>query len=194
MADSIYSRTVELPVTAEEAFNWHERPGALERLIPPWELVHVEEREGGIRDGDRVTLTNWLGPMKFRWIAEHCDYEAGRQFRDIQLSGPFARWEHTHRFTTNGNGLGVLEDQVEYRVPCGAIGRWLGGRFIQRKIDRMFDYRHSTTVADLSAHARHAERGTLHVAVTGSSGLVGSTLVPLLTTGGHRVTPLVREE
>ena len=32
----------------------------------------------------------------------------------------------------------------------------------------------------------------MHVAVTGSRGLVGSALVPFLTTGDHRVTRLVR--
>jgi uncharacterized protein (TIGR01777 family) len=34
--------------------------------------------------------------------------------------------------------------------------------------------------------------GSLRIAVTGSRGLVGSALVPLLTTGGHRVLRLVR--
>ncbi len=33
----------------------------------------------------------------------------------------------------------------------------------------------------------------MHIAVTGSSGLVGSALVPFLTAGGHRVTRLVRK-
>ena len=32
----------------------------------------------------------------------------------------------------------------------------------------------------------------MHVAVSGSRGLVGSALIPFLTTGGHRVTRLVR--
>ncbi len=32
----------------------------------------------------------------------------------------------------------------------------------------------------------------MHIAITGSSGLVGSALVPFSTTGGHRVTRLVR--
>ena len=32
----------------------------------------------------------------------------------------------------------------------------------------------------------------MRIAVTGASGLVGSTLLPLLTTGGHSVTRLVR--
>ncbi len=34
----------------------------------------------------------------------------------------------------------------------------------------------------------------MHIAVTGASGLVGSKLVPMLTTGGHEVTRLVRRE
>lgn len=34
----------------------------------------------------------------------------------------------------------------------------------------------------------------MHIAITGSSGLVGSTVVPLLTTGGHSVTRLVRRD
>jgi uncharacterized protein (TIGR01777 family) len=56
----------------------------------------------------------------------------------------------------------------------------------------MFTYRHSTTRDDLAAHAKYEEKGIMHIAVTGASGLVGSTLVPLLTTGGHKVTRLVR--
>lgn len=34
----------------------------------------------------------------------------------------------------------------------------------------------------------------MHVAISGSTGLVGSELVPLLETGGHRITRLVRRE
>ena len=34
----------------------------------------------------------------------------------------------------------------------------------------------------------------MHIAVTGASGLVGSTLLPLLTASGHRVTRVVRGE
>jgi hypothetical protein len=37
-----------------------------------------------------------------------------------------------------------------------------------------------------------ARRPRVHVAVTGASGLIGSSLLPALTAGGHRVTRLVR--
>ncbi|MFI5367362.1 MAG: TIGR01777 family oxidoreductase, partial [Candidatus Binatia bacterium] len=56
-----------------------------------------------------------------------------------------------------------------------------------------FKYRHETAAQDLAAHAAYSG-APLHVAVTGSTGLVGSALIPFLTTGGHRVTQLVRPQ
>ncbi len=188
----IFERKLQLPVSAEEAFAWHERPGALDRLIPPWEQVAVNKRNSGIRDGSIVELSQRLGPLRLKWIAKHHDYRAGRSFRDEQVRGPFVIWEHLHDFRPNGDGHGVLTDHIEYQVPGGLAGRFLGGGYIQRKLEAMFTYRHNTTRDDLAAHKKHGEQHAMNIAVTGSSGLVGSTLVPMLTTGGCNVTKLVR--
>ena len=101
-----FQRELHLPVSAEEAFAWHERPGALDRLIPPWESVAVVQRGDGIRDGSLVELAQRIGPLRLEWIARHYGYEPGQAFRDTQLSGPFARWEHLHKFEPNGDGNG----------------------------------------------------------------------------------------
>jgi uncharacterized protein (TIGR01777 family) len=186
-----FTRQCDLPVSVTEAFAWHERPGALDRLMPPWERVEILERGDGIRAGSRVLLVNRFGPLRLRWLAEHTDYQPPHLFRDVQARGPFARWDHIHRMESQDTGS-RLTDTVDYQIPGGHIGRWLMGRFIQRKIERMFTYRHETTAADLAAQAKFKEFGSMHVAVTGASGLVGSTLVPLLTTAGHSVTRLVR--
>ena len=178
---------------AEEVFRWHTRPGALERLTPPWEPVEVIERTGGINNGDRVVLRIRLGPFSQRWVAEHCDYVEGRQFRDIQREGPFARWEHTHRFEPNGPTACYLEDRIEYALPFGALGQWGGRTFVQRKLERMFHYRHQVTAADVTAHTRYAQK-PLKILLSGASGLVGSALVPFLLAGGHQVIRLVRGE
>lgn len=194
MSGEIFEKSLRLPVAAAEAFAWHERPGALDRLIPPWESVHVEDRGQGVRDGSVVKLIARLGPLRLSWLAEHHDYDAGHSFRDTQRSGPFAAWEHLHRFESNSVGRGTLEDHIEYRLPGGSLGSLLGGSYIRKKIGRMFEYRHNTTHADLAAHAKYQGVGPMQIAITGSSGLVGSTLVPLLTTGGHAVTRLVRQD
>ena len=189
-----FERQLDLPVSAEEGFAWHERPGALYRLIPPWESVSVLKRGDGIRDGSVVELAQCLGPLKMKWVAKHYGYEAGRTFRDTQVSGPFASWEHLHEFRPSGDRNGVLTDHIDYRVPGGIFGRLLGGNLIQQKVESMFAYRHNTTRDDLAAHAKFQEIGHMQIAITGASGLVGSTLVPLLTTGGHQVTKLVRRK
>jgi uncharacterized protein (TIGR01777 family) len=180
-----------MPAPADVVFAWHERPGALERLTPPWQRVRVLERSGGIRDGGRLTLEVRAGPFARRWVAVHRDYEAGRRFADEQVEGPFARWVHVHRVEPAGEGAAVLEDRVDYALPLGAIGELAGGRRVRAGLRRVFTYRHRLLAGDLARH--RARRGpALHVAISGASGLLGSRLAAFLTTGGHRVTRLVR--
>ncbi|HEX6668718.1 MAG TPA: SRPBCC family protein, partial [Gemmatimonadales bacterium] len=92
----IVERTSTLPVSAEEAFAWHERAGAFERLTPPWERIDVLERSGGIREGARTAVRVHLGPLRFRWVALHREYVEGRRFVDEQVEGPFSHWIHEH--------------------------------------------------------------------------------------------------
>jgi len=184
-----YRTRIEAP--AEDVFRWHTRPGALERLTPPWEPVEVVERTGGINNGDRVVLRVRLGPFSQKWVAEHRDYLEGRQFRDIQREGPFAHWEHTHCFEPDGPTACYLDDRIEYVLPFGALGDKVGQQFVQRKLERTFRYRHAVTAADVTAHGRYAQK-PLKILVSGTSGLVGSALVPFLTAGGHQVIRLVR--
>lgn len=192
MALETFHREVTLPVSVDEAFAWHERPGALDRLIPPWEEVTIEERSDGVQDGARVVLQNKIGPFRVRWVEEHYDYKANQQFCDMQKSGPFAYWDHRHTFRPEDDNACVMTDHIEYRLPGGPIGRLLGSGFASEKLDSMFTFRHQTTTDDLRAHTKHREKGLQHIAITGSSGLVGSELIPFLTTGGHRVTRVVR--
>ena len=194
MSDMCFTKRSELPVSADEAFSWHARTGAIDRLIPPWEQVQVTKRGSGITAGSRVELVKWLGPLPLRWVAEHDAYDPGHQFRDIQVSGPFKRWEHTHRFEVLEERRSHLLDEIVYEIPGGPFGRTFGSNYIRNKLDAMFQYRHQKTVADLTTHSQHKDKGIMHVAVTGASGLVGQELTPLLTTGGHAVSRLVRRD
>lgn len=193
MRMQVFNRSMELPVSAEEAFAWHERPGAFARLVPPWERVELVDHTGGIRDGARVEIKAKVGLLTIRWTAEHCDYQAGKEFRDISQRGPFAHWDHRHLFESAGPAGSTLEDRVEYALPGGWLGNLLGGRFVAAKLDRMFAYRLRITTADLATHDKFKDHSRMDVCITGASGLVGSTLTAFLTTGGHKVSPFVRK-
>ncbi len=181
-----------IPAPADEVFQWHVRPGAFRRLTPPWERIRLVDAGNGVAEGSRAEIEMSLGPFRKRWTAEHRDIVPGQQFRDIQVRGPFAHWQHTHTISPDGTDASWLEDRIEFAPPWGAIGWSLGIPWIHRKLRATFDYRHRTTIGDLLAHHRTAQARPMKILVTGASGLVGNALVPFLTTGGHSVTRVVR--
>lgn len=169
-----------------EVFAWHARPGAMRRLVPPWQPMTVLREAQSLADGQAV-----LGlPFGLRWVAQHdpTRYAPPYRFVDVLSShGPrswpprlVGRWTHIHEFSEAGTGTRV-SDRIEAPVPAAALRS-------------MFGYRYRQLADDLAAHrdARAAGAHPLVVAVTGASGLVGSALTALLSTGGHRVIRLVR--
>ena len=192
MPDRYFERSIDLPVSADAAFAWHALPGALERLLPPWDDVRVLRRSGGIEDGTQVELKMRLGPISVRWLAEHRDVDPPRRFRDIALRGPFPHWDHLHLFEPTGTNACRLTDRIAFRTPGGTLGRMLAGGTITGKLERVFRYRQTTTRNDLAMHAPYFGRPRLKIAISGSSGLIGGTLWNVLATGGHEVVPLKR--
>ena len=140
-----FVRRTRIAAPVERVFQWHELPDVFEKLTPPGEPVRVLERSGGIRDGGRMLIEIGYPPFSIRWAAEHSGYIENRQFRDIQVRGPFRRWEHTHLFEADGRDACYLEDRIEYAAPLGIIGNWLLRWIIERKLDRLFEYRHRIT-------------------------------------------------
>jgi NAD dependent epimerase/dehydratase family enzyme/ligand-binding SRPBCC domain-containing protein len=164
----------------DEVFSWHARPGAIARLTPPWQPVTVLREAGSLRDGRAILRL----PGGLRWVAAHQPggYDPPDAFADELTSLPLP-WRHTHQFSPVGEAATLVTDVVETPLPA-------------RVLRSMFIYRHRQLAADLAALARARaigpDPGPLTIAVTGSSGLIGTALTALLTTSGHRVVPLVR--
>ena len=191
-----YTSRLPVPVSAADLFRWHERPGAFQRLTPPWQPVSLRQHQG-IRDGDRAVIHLGPGAVGIDWVAEHSGYDDRCldrlgicQFEDTQVSGPFAEWHHVHRMIPDPDGS-VLEDDVTFRLPLAAVSEPVGGRLALGQIERMFAYRHRVTHEDLRRHAE-ADAAPMTVAVTGASGTIGSALAAFLQGGGHTVVRMVR--
>ncbi len=175
-----------------ELYNWHARPGALERLIPPWEDTWVLARNReGIRPGTKARLRVHFGPIPLSWHALHLSDEPGRSFCDEQSRGPFAFWRHQHLFTDSGDGGAILEDRIEYRMLFHHFMPSVLKKHLRQRLENTFLSRHATLAADLAVH-RRCSKHPLRFLVSGSGGLLGRELLPFLTTGGHEVWSLVR--
>ncbi|WP_419719716.1 NAD-dependent epimerase/dehydratase family protein, partial [Mycobacterium avium] len=154
---------------------------------PPWSEIGLLPGAPPLKAG-RAPLAL---PGGLRGVAVHQPdgYDPPRRFVDsiggdglAALPARIAvRWRHIHEFEDVGGDRTRVIDRVETPVPASLLRP-------------MFDYRHRQLAGDLAAHRLAAEHGLrpLTVAVTGSSGLVGSALTAFLRTGGHRVIRLVR--
>jgi uncharacterized protein (TIGR01777 family) len=181
----VYSSVVDAPIY--EVFDWHTRPGAFTRLAPPWQPVRVVAEADSLQSG-RAELGL---PGGLRWVADHQpdSYDPPRRFVDsIGTKGLASlpvrlavRWRHTHDFEELDGERTRVTDRVATPVPA-------------RALRAMFRYRHRQLADDIGVHRHAAAQGLAPatVAVTGSSGLVGSQLTAFLSTGGHRVIRLVR--
>ena len=180
-----------LPHPRTGVFDWHMRPGALERLTPPWADVRILHREGGPATRGVVKLQVKRGPLSMNWEVRHTDFEPGALFKDEQVSGPFSTWVHTHRFRDAEDGGCQYIDDVDWSLPAGAVSKFLAGTSVERELDRLFEFRHRRVRMDLDQHAKMDGR-PLRIAISGSSGFLGTELRHFLTTGGHQVLRLVR--
>lgn len=184
-----------MPVPARRLWEWHTRPGAFDRLSPPWEQVKVKDGAGEPREGECITLELRKGPVRLTWIARLEEVCAGESFTDRQLKGPFARWVHRHRFVPDGPDRSILVDEIDYALPGGAPARWLAGGLAEARLRGLFCYRHAVTRADLIRYfsSPPPPSGSAgRILVTGASGLVGQALLPLLHTLGYTPFTLSR--
>jgi ligand-binding SRPBCC domain-containing protein len=74
-----------------------------------------------------------------RWKTAITHWDPPYSFTDTQLSGPYAKWVHTHQFFDDAGGT-TIRDRIKYRLPLGPIGR-LVHPIVSRQLKRIFDYR-----------------------------------------------------
>jgi ligand-binding SRPBCC domain-containing protein len=138
VADVVFESRVWVPKSRPEVFEFLADPGNVTGLMPSWIGLRLLSREphhivaGTVLDY-RIHL---LGvPLALRLFIR--EYDPPFRFVDVQVRGPFARWEHRHLFL-EGDGGTWVEDRVTYRLPLGPLGP-LGhraGRFLFTRIWR----------------------------------------------------------
>ena len=155
--------------------------------------MEIIDHTGGINNDDNSIFRIKLGPITFKWVAKHFGYIHNRQFQDKMIKGPFKKWIHTHSFIPQEQNQCIIEDKIDYMLRFGKIGSKIIQKRIQNYLNQLFIYRERILVNDTILEKMTQEKGK-NILITGSHGLIGSSLIPLLTNvGRHKITRLVRK-
>ncbi len=139
-----------LPIPLQEAWDYFSTPNNLNELTPPEMKFQIlgsdtlppERQNERTFPGQiiRYRITPFAGiPMS--WTTEITKCEVGKYFIDEQRFGPYKLWHHQHHFQETSDGV-LMEDILHYGLPMGWIGRLIAGRFVQNKVEHIFDYRY----------------------------------------------------
>jgi ligand-binding SRPBCC domain-containing protein len=107
-----------------KVFAFFDDPANLARLMPPplriW-LVRVEPAPP--RPGSVFEFHYGIGAVRRSWTVRLLERVPGERFVDETLSGPMARFHHTHSFRASRGGGTWIVDRVDFHVgPEGPLG------------------------------------------------------------------------
>ena len=130
-----------LAAPLEEVFEFFSKAENLEKLTPASLQFHIlTPLPIEMRPGARIQYRLRLFGIPFRWESEITIWEPLVRFRDIQIKGPYKKWEHTHSFTRVGDDT-LMKDVVDYAVPgwiFAPLANWI---FVGWQVKQIFAYR-----------------------------------------------------
>lgn len=140
MADYILESRVWLARTRAEVFAFFADSSHLLLITPPAFRLRLVGGPTALSTGAVLDMRlQWLG-VPIRWRTFIREWDPPYRFVDVQVRGPYARWEHRHRFLEEGGGTWV-EDRVTYRLPFGPLGRAAHALIVRRQIAALWRYR-----------------------------------------------------
>ena len=138
-----------------EVFAFLADPANLPRVMPPSLRVRLLTPSVVMQAGAVLDLRmTWLG-VPLRWRLFVREWDPPYRFVDVQLSGPYARWEHRHRLLEEGGGTWI-EDRITYGLPLGKVGGTLHALLVGRQLRAAWTYRRERLIellAPVSARA-----------------------------------------
>ena len=140
MADYIVESRLWLPKPRADVFAFFTDPTNLLRVTPPWLHLRLVDSPSSLSAGAVLDFRlAWLG-VPLRWRTYVREYDPPFRFLDVQVRGPYARWEHRHVFLSEATGT-TVEDRIVYRLPLGAVGRLAHTLFVKHQLESMWTHR-----------------------------------------------------
>ncbi len=125
----------------DEVFAFFADPHNLEDITPSWlDFMIVSISSSSISEGTEIRYSLRLHGIPIHWRTEIRKWNFPYCFVDVQRSGPYKLWHHTHRFEAHGDRTKMI-DVVRYALPFGVVGQIVHALNVRGDVQRIFDYR-----------------------------------------------------
>jgi ligand-binding SRPBCC domain-containing protein len=130
-----------IPRPPGEVFAFFSDARNLEAITPSWLGFRTLTPDPILmRKGARIRYSLKLHGVPVHWTTEIRRWDPPDRFVDVQLSGPYSLWHHTHRFEAQDGGT-LMTDVVRYRLPLALLGRMLNAVVVRSDLGRIFGFR-----------------------------------------------------
>jgi ligand-binding SRPBCC domain-containing protein len=135
-----FESIVRLSAPLAEVFDFFCQPANLLRVTPPEMHLRMLQAPERLELGSRFIVEIRRFGIPQRIESEITAFEPEVLFADAQISGPFRKWVHTHRFAAQDGSTSVT-DEIEYEAPGGLLGLLITSASIERDLQWAFAYR-----------------------------------------------------
>ncbi len=137
----VLEREQRIPLPIDDVFAFFADATNLEAITPAWLRFQIlSPRAIAMHSGARILYQlRWHG-FPLRWLTEIQSWSPPTEFVDVQVSGPYRLWQHTHRFKPIDGGT-LMRDMVRYALPFALLGRLAHAWQVKRELEALFDYR-----------------------------------------------------
>jgi ligand-binding SRPBCC domain-containing protein len=154
-------RELWLPRPRAEVFEFFSQARNLELITPPFLNFHVVTPEPiEMGEGTLIEYRLRIRGIPARWLTRITRWDPPHQFADIQLRGPYKRWDHTHTFTEENGGTRMV-DHVIYELPLGPLGDLVHRLQVRSDVEAIFGYRNEWIETHFARHHQY-EGGITH--------------------------------
>lgn len=134
----------ELPISVEKAWKFFSDPKNLKDITPnEMNFNIISGADKSIYAGQIIQykVSPILG-INLKWVTEITHVKEKEYFVDEQRFGPYSLWHHKHFFKKINGGI-LMEDIVDYKIPYGFIGQFAHVIFVKKKLEKIFNFRHT---------------------------------------------------
>ncbi len=129
-----------LPKPIDEVFAFFSRPENLQVITPPWLDFRMVKAPEALHAGSLIRYRLRWHRVPIRWTTEISEWNPPSGFVDREISGPYALWNHEHRFIAEKGGT-MMSDRVSYALPFGWFGEIAHTLAVRRDVEKIFDFR-----------------------------------------------------